>query len=98
MAAAPTSGRGIMVSRIAVAVLVTGLLAAPVGAESNDTSIPFALGDIVGTIYFTALGPGETASVYAPFAGYSQAASADFTYLYRLDNNSVPGSPTEFGN
>lgn len=87
-----------MKSPIAVTLLVSWLLALPAPAESHFGSIAFSSDEIVGTLHFTALAPGDTSSGFAPFAGYSQGVSADYTYLYRVDNDSAPGAPTPFGN
>ena len=88
-----------MKSRIALALLFPCLLAAPAAAESHSGSIGFSNAEIVGTLHFTALAPGETSSGFAPFAGYDQGSGGtNYTYLYLLDNDSAPGTPEPFGN
>lgn len=79
--------------------LLALLLASSAAAESFAGSVAFGTTpDLQGTLHFTALDPGETASGQAAFAGYSQTASSDYTYLYRLDNASTVGAPTSFCN
>jgi len=88
-----------MTPRRALTLLLALALASPVAAESFSGSIAFgASPDLQGVLHFTALDPGETASSFGVFSGYSQAASADYTYLYLLQNDSDAGTPTSFCN
>lgn len=88
-----------MIPRHALALLLALALAAPAAAESFSGSLAFGSSpDFQGELFFTALDPGETASGFGAFAGYSQAASSDYTYLYLLVNDSDAGTPTSFCN
>lgn len=86
-----------MISRNTLPLLLALALAGPAGAESFSGSIAFGSSpDLQGTLWFTALDPGDTSSSLGVFAGYSQAVSPDYTYLYVLENDSEAGAPTPF--
>ena len=73
------------------------LLASSATAESFSGSIVFGTSsDLQGNLWFTALDPGETSSSVGVFAGYSQAVSADYTYLYDDGNSFVFMDPENF--
>lgn len=84
-----------------VLLLMVSLWSGSAAADSFFGSLPFSSSfnsAIQGEIHFTALAPGLTSSGFAPFSGYTQTASSDWTYLYLVDNDSTPGTPTSFCN
>ena len=85
--------------RHALTLLLSLCLASSAHAESFAGSIAFGTSpELQGELWFTALDPGETSSSVGAFSGYSQASSADYTYLYYLENTSTAGTPTSFCN
>ncbi len=85
--------------RHALTLLLSLCLASSAHAESFAGSIGFGTSpDLQGELWFTALDPGDTSSSLSVLAGYSQASSSDYTYLYVLQNDSVAGASTPFCN